>query len=192
MDLNIFKNKLLVGEGLDETGKSSVMELLYRDLIDSGIKTILTKQPGGDWGPMAPLIRSMCKDKRFNLSSYTNLFLFLADRVECLEKVIKPALDSGKTVICDRWSYSTVAYQLYGKGIFDDFKYILKSENKAEIIKEWIEDSFFNINPDYTFYFCTKVGKRDKDLYDNFENNGSTFESRGKNAYDEMSRRLDW
>jgi len=189
---NNFTNKLIIAEGIDETGKTSVMELLYRDLQNNGIKTILTKQPGGDWGPLAPLIRSLCKDKRFELGNYANLFAFLLDRAECIEKIIKPALDAGKTVICDRWSYSTIAYQLYGKGMLDDFHYFLRDDKKVNAVKEWLENSFFNIEPDYVFYFGTKIGNREKNSNDNFETRGNVFENRVREAYDEMKDRLDW
>jgi dTMP kinase len=192
MDFDIFKNKLIVFEGADSSGKSSVAELFYEDLKNYGIKVVHTLQPGGDWGPLAPMLRSMCKDKRNNLGDYGNLFAFLLDRSECCEKIVKPALENGKTVICDRWSYSTVAYQLYGKGMLDDFKQFLKSNSKAEIIKEWIENSFFNIEPDYTFYFPEKVGKRESNLYDNFEHRGGAFEDRVKFAYTAMSDKYDW
>jgi dTMP kinase len=192
MNFNIFKNKLIVIEGLDETGKTSVGHLLADDLKNAGIKVIETFQPGGDWGPLAPLVRSMCKDKRFELGSYANLFAFLLDRAECIEKIVKPALDSGKTVICDRWSYSTVAYQLYGKGMLDDFEYMLHSHDDARVIKEWITNSFFNISPDYTFYFSTKIGNRGNSQHDNFDNAGSVFEKRVKDAYDEMKVKYEW
>jgi dTMP kinase len=192
MDLNIFRNKLTIFEGADSSGKSSVAELLYYDLKEFGIKTVLTKQPGGDYGPLAPFIRSLCKDKRFELGNYANLFAFLLDRSECIEKIIKPALDSGKTVICDRWSYSTIAYQLYGKGMLEDFKSFLKDDYKVEAVKDWIENSFFNIIPDYTFYFPVKIGNREYNPSDNFENRGSFFEQRVKESYEEMESRLDW
>lgn len=192
MDLSIFENKLIIFEGGDSTGKSSVAQLFYEDLKEAGMKVIHTLQPGGNWGPMASTFRALCKDRRFNINSYTNLFIFLADRSECIEKIVKPALDSGKTVISDRWSYSTVAYQLYGKGMLDDFKKFLNSDTKVNVIKEWIENSFFNIDPDYTFYFPEKIGNREKDIYDNFDQRGNLFEERVRNAYNEMSRRLDW
>jgi dTMP kinase len=192
MNFNIFRNKLLVFEGADSSGKSSVAELFYNDLKEFGIKTILTKQPGGDWGPLAPLLRSLCKDKRFELGNYANLFAFLLDRSECIEKIVKPALESGKTIICDRWSYSTISYQLYGKGMLDDFKFFLKDDNKVQAVKEWIENSFFNIEPDYTFYFPIKIGNREHDPSDNFENRGTIFEKRVKESYEEMKSRLDW
>jgi dTMP kinase len=192
MSLEIFRNKLIVGEGGDSTGKTSVLELLARDLREDGQKVILTRMPGGDWGPLAPLVRSMCKDKRFELGNYANLFAFLLDRAECLEKIIKPGLDSGKTILCDRWTHSTVAFQFYGKGMLDDFKFFLKDDKKVSAVKEWIECSFFNINPDFTFYFPVKIGEREKNAQDIFENMGTTFEKRVKDAYDEMSERLDW
>jgi dTMP kinase len=192
-DLNKLKGKYILFEGLDETGKSSVLELLYNDLCKNNIKTIKTFQPGdSNYGPIAPLIRSLCKDKRWGLGNYGNLFAFLLDRVECIEKVIKPALDEGKTILQDRGSPSTVAYQLYAKGMLDDFKFFLKDDKKVLAVKEWIENSFFNIEPDYTFYFGTKIGERINDTNDNFDNRGNLFESRLKEAYNEMKDRLDW
>lgn len=192
MNLEMFRNKLIIFEGMDETGKSSVASLFNEDLKKAGLRTVLTKQPGGDWGPLAPLVRSMCKDKRFELGNYANLFAFLLDRAECIEKIVKPAIDAGKTVICDRWSYSTIAYQFYGKGMIDNFHVFLKDNSKVQAVKEWIENSFFNIEPDYTFYFPIKIGNREKNSSDNFENRGSVFENRVKDAYSELKDRLDW
>lgn len=191
MDLSFLENKLIVFEGQDSCGKSSVMQLLINDLIGQGIKYISTFQPGDpQYGPIAPLIRGLCKDKRFYLSNYGNLFSFLLDRAENMDKIVKPSLEKGLIVISDRWSYSTVAYQFYGKGLINSLEKELGNE-KSEIVLDWLINSF-GVQPDYVFYLKDKVGNRPKDLTDNFENNGQVFENRVKSAYEMMSKKYHW
>lgn len=191
MDLSFLENKLIVFEGQDSCGKSSVAEYLINDLIGQNIKYISTFQPGDpQWGPMAPLIRGLCKDRRFNLSSFGNLFAFLLDRAENMDKIVKPSLEKGLTVLSDRWSYSTVAYQFYGKGLINSLEKELGNE-KSEIVLDWLINSF-SVKPDYVFYFKDKVGDRPKDLTDNFENNGQVFENRVRSAYEMMSKKYLW
>jgi len=181
-----FTKKLIVFEGYENTGKSSVAELLADTLSQNNISTILTRQPGGDWGPLATTLRSLCKDKRWNLSDYGNLFAFLLDRAECVDKIIRPALQEGKTVICDRYTYSTVAYQLFGKKLIDD---LTKTQGQRVAIDllNWFKNPYKDVIPNIIYYFPEKVGNRKDNEHDLFDNETVLFETRVKNAYNEMS-----
>jgi len=188
INYEIFRNKLCVFEGADSVGKSSVAKILAEKLSLHGmIESIFTFQPGDTaYGKHAETIRSFCKDKRYGFHELSNLFLFLADRVEVTDKVVRPALEAGKTVISDRWSYSTVAYQLCGKQLADRL---------PQAVVDWLLGSDINLcpEPDYVFYFPQKIlSSRPEDHNDTFETAGGDFFSRVHEAYDIMSGAKNW
>ena len=182
------KNKLIVFEGKDSSGKSSVAQLLNKHLNDNGISSILTFQPGDTrWGTDATIMRSLCKDKRHNLHPLSNFFAFLLDRTEVTDKVVNPHLDKGYTVISDRWHYSTVAYQLYGKELID--KYQMPKD-----VLTWLNDlAIQSREPDVVVYFPEKLEVyREDDINDQFENTKESFFGRVHNAYEEMAKDRRW
>jgi len=190
--IDYYKNKFIVFEGADSTGKSSTCDLFIKHLENNGIETVWTFQPGDlKHGPLAPLFRSLCKDKRHNLSDYGNLFAFLLDRAECVDKVIRPARKEGKTVVCDRYTYSTVAYQLYGKNLMQDITDTC-GQNIAMALLEWFKNPYTDVKPDIVYYFPEKVGNRSEDSNDIFENFGNGFMDRARQAYELMSVKEDW
>jgi dTMP kinase len=182
------RNKLIVFEGGDRTGKSSVAQLLNKHLNDNDIPSILTFQPGDTrWGIEATIMRSLCKDKRHNLHPLSNFFAFLLDRVEVTDKIVNPYLADGYTVISDRWHYSTVAYQLHGKQLLE--KYQMPKD-----VLEWLNDlAIQSKEPDLVVYFPEKLEVyRDSDDNDQFENVEDTFFDRVHKAYEEMAQRDNW
>ena len=104
---------LITFEGGDGSGKSTQARLLARRLEAAGFPVTLTREPGGTevgrlaWEGIA----------RGGLDPYTELFLFLAARSDHTARVIAPALEAGRIVVCDRFADSTVAYQGYGRGL---------------------------------------------------------------------------
>ena len=103
-------------EGGEGCGKSVQARALYRRLSKSAIAALLTHEPGGT--PFSNKLGRWLKwtqDK--DISPLTELLLFNASRAELVTKVIKPNLESGKVVICDRYADSTTAYQSYGRGL---------------------------------------------------------------------------
>lgn len=188
-DLSKWENKLVVFEGADKTGKTSVAHLLSDYLNKNGIETVFTFQPGDtNWGPLAQFFRSLCKDKRWNLHTLSNFFAFQLDRVEQTDKVVVPALEQGKTVISDRWNYSTYAYQLYGKQL-------IKEYNIPEEVLTWLLDAAITSrNPDFVIYFRDTLDvERDDDLNDSFDRAGHEFFKRVKDAYDRLyDRNTNW
>jgi dTMP kinase len=184
--LEKFKNKFIVFEGGDQTGKTSVAKLLVDLLIKNNIDTIFTFQPGDqNYGQIAPLIRSFCKDKRWDLSKYGNLFAFLLDRAEVVDKVVRPALLNNKTVISDRATYSTVAYQLYGKGIYNEIAE-LHGQQIADALLLWFIDPYPDVKPDLVYYFPEKIGSRQDDDFDLFDKATKDFNIRVQTAYEKM------
>ncbi|HNX76922.1 MAG TPA: dTMP kinase [Candidatus Rifleibacterium sp.] len=106
-------------EGPEGSGKSTQIKLLQAYLAGRGLETLLTREPGGT--PAGDRIRAVLLDKECgSLEPETEMFLMLAQRCEHLRKVILPALQSGKTVLCDRYFDSSMAYQGYARGIGAD------------------------------------------------------------------------
>lgn len=102
-------------EGIDGSGKSTQAALLADWLSDEYKKeVVLTREPGGWEGGVA--LRRMVQDGKLR-HQWSEAFLFMLDRCEHVAGVITPALSEGKTVLCDRYHDSTLAYQVWGRGL---------------------------------------------------------------------------
>jgi dTMP kinase len=99
-------------EGVDGAGKSTQARLLADAL---GPETVLLREPGGT--PAGERLRELLKDATVELTPRAELLLFCAARAELVERVIKPALEAGRDVVCDRFIDSTVAYQGEARGL---------------------------------------------------------------------------
>ena len=123
----MYKKKpfFIVFEGVEGCGKSFQSKKLYKKLKKNKIDTILTREPGGT--KSSELIRNLILKDYFNKNSkekfdkYTDTLLYLAARNEHIKNKIKPALLKKKIVICDRFTDSTIAYQVYGKKVDINF-----------------------------------------------------------------------
>lgn len=104
----------IVFEGGDGAGKSTQSRALVRRLRRRGYPVRLTHEPGGT--PLGESLRRLLKGHN-DLSSLSELLLFAAARVQLVQKVIQPSLKRGESVVCDRFTASTVAYQGYGRGL---------------------------------------------------------------------------
>ena len=102
-------NKFIVIEGSEGVGKSSQIKTIEKYLLSNGIDYVLTREPGGTI--FGESIRSIILDSAYNTDELTDSLLFYSARYENYQKIIKPALEGGKTVICDRFHYSTLIYQ---------------------------------------------------------------------------------
>lgn len=102
-------------EGIEGAGKSTFIHSLKEIFIAKGHEIILTREPGGS--KLGQKLRSIILNTQENICSHAELFLFLADRAQHLNDIILPALKANKTVICDRYADSTIAYQGYGRGM---------------------------------------------------------------------------
>jgi len=103
-------------EGGEGCGKSVQSRVLYKRLAQSAIPAVLTHEPGGT--PLSKKIRGWLKRADdISISPLTELLLFNASRTQLIEEVIRPELEKGKVVICDRYADSTTAYQSYGRGL---------------------------------------------------------------------------
>lgn len=96
-------------EGIEGSGKSTQLERLAARIPD----VVVTKEPGGT--PLADRIREVLLDSRSRIDPVAELFLFAASRRQHVLEVIEPALERGATVLCDRFTDSTLAYQGFGR-----------------------------------------------------------------------------
>lgn len=178
----MFKKKpfFIVFEGVEGCGKSYQSKKLFNELKKNKIKTILTREPGGT--KSSELIRNLILKDYFNKNSkekfdkYTDTLLYLAARNEHIINKIKPALLKKQVVICDRFTDSTLAYQVYGKKV--DIKFINNIHKKI----------LGKIKPNLVFILKVSVKssklrlkkRKSKNRYDNF---AQTFYTKAQKSF---------
>ena len=117
-------------EGPDGAGKSTQIELLKGYLESRGYEIVITREPGGT--AISEAIRQVILNKEYTkMSPDTELLLYAAARAQLVEEVIRPALISGKAVICDRFIESSVVYQGIARGLGIDKVYAVNAPNNC-------------------------------------------------------------
>jgi dTMP kinase len=107
--------RFITFEGGEGCGKSTQIHLLAQRLRSAGKEVILTREPGGT--ALAEKVRALVREESDDPpNSRAETLLFLASRAQVVENVIRPALESGAWVLCDRFADSTFAYQGFGRG----------------------------------------------------------------------------
>jgi dTMP kinase len=99
----------LVFEGIDGSGKSTQARLLHETLLNKDIEATLTKEPTD--GPFGRRLRQLAQKGRDEITLQEEYDLFMQDRAEHVDKELLPRLKQGAVIICDRYFYSTMAYQ---------------------------------------------------------------------------------
>ncbi len=108
------KGMFITFEGIEGSGKSTQIALLADYLTARGIRIVLTREPGGT--SIGDQVRDILLDPaNGSLDPMAELFLYAASRAQHLREIILPALADGRTVLCDRFSDATLAYQGYGR-----------------------------------------------------------------------------
>ncbi|MCM1514313.1 MAG: dTMP kinase [Anaeroplasma bactoclasticum] len=116
------KGILITLEGNDGSGKSSVIEAIRKTLEEKGYPVVYTREPGGS--QIAENIRKVILDvENTGMDARTEALLYAASRREHIEKTIRPALQAGQIVLCDRFIDSSLAYQGYARGLGIDEVY---------------------------------------------------------------------
>ena len=180
------KSLFVTFEGIEGSGKSYQCRKLHKELRKKNLSVILTREPGGT--KSAEKIRKViledyfASDSKEKFSKYTDTLLYLAARNEHVQNIIRPAISKKKIVICDRFIDSTLAYQVYGKGV---------SKNLVDSIHKFI---LGNIKPDLTFVLKVNISealqrlkkRKKKNRYDKFSKN---FYIRVQNAFIKIARK---
>jgi dTMP kinase len=128
------KGKLIVMEGADSLGKTTQIEALYNYLISKGQKVIQTREPGGT--NLGSKIREILLNSKEKLSPKAQLLLFQADRSLHYENILKPYLDKGYTILCDRFYLSTLVYQHKLNGISENVVYDLNGYSTDYLVPD--------------------------------------------------------
>jgi dTMP kinase len=130
----------LAVEGIEGSGKTTQLRRLATLLREDGQQIVTTKEPGGT--PLADRIRAILLDpQEEGMDPLTELFLYLASRRQHVVEIIRPALETGVTVLCDRYVDATLAYQGFGRRLDLD---------RLRAINDWATDS---ILPDLTLVY---------------------------------------
>ena len=171
------KSYFISFEGIDGSGKSTQAKLLIEKLNSKSIETCFVREPGGT--KISEEIRKILLDDRVEkMSSRTEAMLMCASRAQLTKNIIIPELKSGKWVIADRYSDSTLAYQGGGRGI--DLDWLVRLNDFAT----------FGIQPDVTFYIDvdTDIGlqRRNNISDDRIEKAGLEFQNEIRNKYLEI------
>lgn len=107
-------------EGPDGSGKTTQAKLVHKYLRERGIDAVLTREPGGT--KVGEAVRRILLDPETGeITPLTELLLYMAGRAQHVETVIRPALEAGKVVLCDRFIDASEAYQGYGRAVPLDF-----------------------------------------------------------------------
>jgi len=135
---------LITVEGGEGVGKTTNISYIADTLERAGIAFRLTREPGGT--PLAEDIRALLLNPREEtVAENTELLLMFASRAQHIAEVIEPALSSGTTVICDRFTDCSFAYQGGGRGI---------DRQKIADLEQWVQGS---LRPDFTLLFDAPV-----------------------------------
>ena len=164
-------------EGGEGCGKSTHSRLLLKKLEQQNIPAVLTHEPGGT--ALGDELRRALKKRRDSfISPQTELFIVAASRAQLVAALIRPALQEGKVVICDRFTHSTMVYQGYGRGL--DFTAIQMVNNMATRY----------LNPDLIILLDISPEQglaRKRKLKDRFELEGLSFHRRVREGYLKMA-----
>ena len=170
-------SKFIVVEGSEGVGKSTQIKTIKSFLEEHKIEYIVTREPGGT--SFGESIRSIILDQNNDTDNLTDSLLFYASRYENYNKIILPALKNGKTVICDRFHYSTLVYQ----GIVGDDKLVRELHN--------IFDAIFSESIDHIIYLYTdpeeslkRISRRS--ITDKFESRGLEYLNKLNKAYESI------
>lgn len=166
-------------EGGEGAGKSSNLEHIRKRLVEAGKDVVMTREPGGT--PLGESIRELLLDHRQTaMADDTELLLMFAARAQHLAQVIRPAIEAGQWVLCDRFTDATYAYQGGGRGI---------PPERISTLEQWVQQG---LRPDLTFLLdlpveqgMERAGQRSEP--DRFEREQHQFFQRVRATYRERA-----
>jgi dTMP kinase len=162
-------------EGSEGAGKSTNLSFMYAYLQQAGHDVVQTREPGGT--PLSEHVRGLLLDHEYDgMAADTELLLVFAARAEHLAAKIIPALQAGKTVLCDRFTDATYAYQGYGRGVDLD---------RIARLEDWVQGP---LRPDLTLFLDLPVEQGmqragERSAPDRFEKEQLDFFIKVRNGY---------
>jgi dTMP kinase len=165
-------------EGLDGSGKSTQAELLRRRLAADGVDVVATREPGGT--ELGEKLRDLVLHGG-HVSPWAEALMYVAARAQLVDQVIRPALERGASVICDRYVDSSLAYQGVARGLGLDRVLELNLAAVGGLL------------PDRTFLLeldPSEVPSRIRRHYDRLEREGDDFRGRAAAGYRELAERF--
>ena len=175
-------NRFFCLEGIDGSGKSTQLKFLASDLQKRGFDVLCIREPGGS--EISEKIRNLLLDVRYKgiMSDKTELLLYNAARSQVIAEKIAPALDAGKIVLADRFAWSTLAYQGYGRGI------------DPQTVLALSQIACGHYNPELTLVLDLSVEEsrrrqtNDNRIPDRLESESANFFNRIRNGYRQMAQ----
>jgi len=167
------RGRFITLEGVDGAGKSTHLSWLVNHLRAQGRTVVQTREPGGT--PLGEKLRELLLHEPMHLE--TEALLMFAARREHLEQVIRPAIDRGVWVVCDRFTDASFAYQGGGRGL---------SSEKLSRLEDWVQEGF---QPDLTLLFDLPIDIAAQRMagaarqLDRFEQEKADFHERVRAAY---------
>ena len=167
-------------EGPEGSGKSTQIKRLAKHLESMGYPVITTREPGGT--PIGDQIRQvLVRMENKELHPRTEILLFLSARAQLVEQLIKPALQDGKIILCDRYGDSTLAYQGYGHGL------------DLEKLRQMLDFATDHLKPDLTILLDldVKTGlmrKKAEDEWNRLDAYEVLFHERVREGYLQLAR----
>jgi dTMP kinase len=162
-------------EGLEGAGKTTCLSYIRDWFHQRGVEPLMTREPGGT--ELGEAVRGLLLDHRFHgMNGDTETLLVFAARAEHLARVIRPALESGRWVVCDRFTDATYAYQGIGRGV---------GSERVAVLEDWVQRT---LRPDLTLYLDVTVeiglGRAaQRSDPDRFESERAAFFNRVRSGY---------
>ena len=187
------KGAFIVLEGIDGCGKTTQLQALrewlpFSGLMPLGARLIVTREPGGTALGQALRELLLHPPDAVRPEPMAELLLYAADRAQHVAEVIRPALDAGHWVLCDRFTGSTAAYQGYGRGLDQEAIYALESIATSDIP--------FSLQPDLTLWLDVSLAesrrRRGGELADRIEGEGEEFLARVADGFQNLARERNW
>ncbi len=170
------KGLFITFEGIDGCGKSTQIAKAAEYLNEKGISHIVTREPGGT--PLAEKIRELIlSPQNSEMKNSCELLLYLSARAQHVEEKIKPALEKGTTVLCDRYQEATFAYQGFGRGYPLNLLQELNSFATGGLVPS--KTFIFDITVECAFDRMKKTGKAP----DRLEKNSKEFYQKIREGY---------
>ena len=174
------KGLFITLEGIEGVGKSTHAVFITELLQNNGHEVTLTREPGGT-GTGEAIREILLHHKVENIADVTELLLIFSARAQHLDEVIRPALAKNTSIVCDRFTDATYAYQGGGRGIGKD---------KVRLLEDWVQEG---LKPDLTLLFDAPVATglsraKKRSAADRFESETIAFFEQVRSTYLDSAR----